>query len=69
MEPLPFAAQRCQTARQLSRHGGDFAPRKPEILAQFDWAARSVEPKDRLASVPDNMYVRRAMIVRVNHHP
>jgi hypothetical protein len=65
MDPLPFAAQRCHTARQLGRDADDFAPRKPVILAQSDWAARAVEPKDRLASVPNDMYMRRAMIVRV----
>src|SRR5229473_2168586 len=69
MDPLPFAAQRCQTARQLGRIAGGFAPWKPVILAQLNRARRAVQAKNRFAAVSNDMYMRRAMDDRSGRPP
>jgi len=69
MNSSPFVAEQIEICVQTVLYESDFLLRKSKVFAQLRRSARLIQEEYRLASVPNNVHVCRAMIVRINHDP
>jgi hypothetical protein len=69
MYPFPCAKKRCQILLKHILNAGQIACREAVVLPQSNRIRRIIQSKDSLMTLPDDMHMRRAMIIWVNSHP
>jgi hypothetical protein len=69
MNSLPCAQERCQVLNKSAHNCGQIAKAKAVVLAKRDGSNGNVELKDSFITLPDDVDVGRAMVIRINRNP
>jgi hypothetical protein len=66
MVTLPYTAERCQVLVERVVHAGYVAARETVVFSQSEWSRWTVQVEHRFMTVPEDLQVRRAMIISVD---
>jgi hypothetical protein len=69
MDAPPGFAEQGQMVAKFTADAPQFLLGKTIVLAQLRRSVRAVEIEHRFAPVPQNMDMRRPVVIRVDHHP